>query len=370
MENYSNPTSLSPYGNAEPGPFLSGWMLPDKINDYRTMMNLSNDASGMANQKSRNELNEFALNSGLRGQQRQLTGMQLGSQITDQPLQAQLANTNLQGDVKAAPKLNEAKIWEAMMKLPKEQQDYALGQFHRTSGLLKGITDKEWETADPHALLSMLQKAQIDTSDWMDPKTGQFKKDPQTIKSDLKHIQGLDPEFFKEAHADFRANETNQTHLTMGREHNATSRYVADTLAASRIARNSSTRAAYDANLDAQVHPILTKLNDPEKVDTITPDEWATLETWQAARKEENARQGAIAQGTADKAKKTLESIQPSKPGQTPYKPNTLPPSHGGGGIQAKPKGPPQNPDQKTMDSMKDGDLYYWNGQPYHKGVK
>lgn len=372
MENYQNPTSLSPYGNQQPGPFLSGWMLPDKINDYRTMMNLSNDASGMANQKSRNELNEFNLNSGLRGQERQLKGMTLGSQIQDQPMQAKLASTNLAGDLSAAPHLNESKIWAALMKLPREQQDYALEQFHKTSGLLKGFTDKDFESADPQALLSYLKKGNIDTSDWMDPVTGQLKKDPNTIRAELKHIQGLDPEFFKISHEDFRANQANQTHKDIGAAHNATSIEVAKIIAESRKARGSTTAAAYRAALREKAHPILMRMNEPDfdpDNPNFTPDEAATLQEYLNEVRDATYQEGAKAQGKTDTVKGALGAIQPSKPGQKPYQPKSVPAPINKPGLQTQPQnGPPKNPDKKKMDSMKEGDPYYWDGVLYHKG--
>jgi len=189
--NYSNPEGMYPlqtgvqgeaFGSGTvPGSILAGMLLPERMQDYRTSRDLSQQASGLANQQSQAQLQDYLAGGDLRQMQRM---QQLGTAESAFKLQSdqhKLATMNLQGDIGAAGKQNELKVAQALHALPAEQRANTMNQMLSATALLQGIP----EGSNPNLVLQYLHKNGVNTEGWN--------------PSYVQHLRTLDPTKLKQA---------------------------------------------------------------------------------------------------------------------------------------------------------------------------
>lgn len=305
--NYNNPGSLNPYGTFEPQGILSGAMFPDKVRDYRTMTDLSNQASRLSNEKLAAELEEYKLGGDLRQLERMRNMGVARNEIALQPDQHRLNTMNLMGDLEAGKYQNEYKVWEAQQKLPQAQRAQNIQRIMDTATMLKTLPPE----APLENKLQILQSRGIDVSRWQG-------RNPQQIAQELEYLQNLDPEVFKHLQAmemeTFKQTQTTGRHLEELEARKDVSRITSGRTSAA------GQKVQRDNDMDAEAERIFEKYFAGEP---LTPREQAKLTVWQARTRDPYAQAGARAQGEGDSVQQAIGAIRPNQ--QTPP-PKTMPP--------------------------------------------
>lgn len=308
--NYNNPGSLNPYGSFEPQGFLSGMMFPDKVRDYRTMTDLSNQAGSLANQRSAAELEDYRLGGDLRQMQRIRDTGALRNEVALQPDQHKLATMNLQGDMDVAQwqQANKVKLYQAVSQLDEQKKAAATADLGRAAAIMRGFRDDNY---NPEIALRLLQQGGVDTSRWAG-------KDPSIVRQELDSIKLFDPAEFKHF-SDMNQAFFNQTQQT-GRhlEELETRRDIAAMTSGRTSAAGQKVQR--DNEMDAEAERILEKYYSGKE---LSPAEKAKLSVWQTRTRDPFFAQGAKAQGEGDAVQQALGALRPSQ--NTPP-PKTLPP--------------------------------------------
>lgn len=195
--NYQNPEASYPLQTVDarspalgagtvPGSFLAGTMLPQRMQDYRDNLDISQTSGRLANQRTGAELQDYLANSGNRQLERIQHAGDLTSQIGLQPDQHLQKTQNLKADIEAGRYQNEVKVWSATQALPEAQREQTMKHLEQTSTILRGLP----ENVDPTMQLQILKKFGQDTSHW----DGQ---DPSLVSHQLQAIRGMNPDVFK-----------------------------------------------------------------------------------------------------------------------------------------------------------------------------
>lgn len=183
---YNNPTAMDTRGSYEPQGILAGWHRADRQRDFETSRDILQNSGMLANLKSRNELLEYNQNAGLRDLQRTATMGDLTTQIATAPFRRGTSMEDAQGDFLASKGNNASKVWNAIKKLPREQQAEQLSQTKKVSMFLRGAP----EGADLSQFLDLMEQSGVDVSRWR-------RKNSAEINRELNILRNVDPEEFK-----------------------------------------------------------------------------------------------------------------------------------------------------------------------------
>lgn len=325
--NYNNPEGMYPLQTGDrgspalgagttPGSFLAGWNLPDRMKDYSTARDLSNQSTMLANQHISLENMDFQDAGGSRRSGYDLLEGQNRNKINNLTGEGLLSSQDLKG------------------KLGRQGEEIA-------TALQKA--KNEHSTSDYASHLDKLQFHGTVLSGYKNPETGEWIGDKNQIAADVKTKYGFDvnpnymdgivsalPEVRKQAAA-FRQQQMMETeHSKRQAASDASAERRAQMLANARIAALRGTSAAHMKELDDAAQEILSR--DP---DTWDEDDYAKITVWQVARNEANAKAGAQAKGATDRVKGIIGGLT-NKPDAAPFEPNTLPPSYGNKKTPAK----------------------------------
>lgn len=117
VENYNNPNGMDPRGNWEPQNFLAGWNYTDRLNDYKTSRDISNNAGLLANQSVQQKNDDFASNSGVRDMTRVTQMQTMGNQLELAPVQhrAAMGDASTAANIATNPEIQSNKANTAVI---------------------------------------------------------------------------------------------------------------------------------------------------------------------------------------------------------------------------------------------------------------
>lgn len=169
--NYQNPNGMDPRGSWEPSNFLAGWNYTDRLNDYKNVRNITNQAGILANQSQAMQNQDFQANAPVRDIQRQSTLQTVGNQMQLAPLQQQTAMSNATVDANVAQNTMGVRASNAILdqtnKLSATKQQSVIQDNLAISKLVKGYGADP--NSDPNIVWPMVKqqakKMGIDLSD-------------------------------------------------------------------------------------------------------------------------------------------------------------------------------------------------------------
>lgn len=287
--NYMNPESFYPlqtgapgeaFGSGTvPGSILAGMMLPERMQDYRNIRDVSLQSGRLANMQGLAQHQDYLAAGPSRQSGYDVTTGANRNALALQPRALDIATARQEGEYRRAPIEENNKFKQALDALPASQRVQVLEQLGAASTVLKRYPKNQQGKFDRPDLISQ-----------------ELERQGMTISPNhIESVSNMDPKEIEAAHA-MALEQFKQTQQT-GRqlEMNET------TLEAARIGAGKGTaagaRVQRDINLDRDVEPILEKIAKGEE---ITPGEWAKYQIWAARVNEATARAGASARGQAE----------------------------------------------------------------------
>lgn len=191
--NYVNPSAGgTPYGDWKPQGFLSGWQYADKMKDYRTTKDLSDESSFLANEMTRMTNEDYGRGADLRSVQREILKQRGGHELNRIPTEEGIKG--MQADEQYSslynPRGKEARIEKTILdsinSLDKTKRDAAVSNSAAASTLLQSMS----LDGDPNLIIQELGKRGVVTSGLHDPN-------PEVVRQKLFKLQRSDPERLK-----------------------------------------------------------------------------------------------------------------------------------------------------------------------------
>lgn len=357
--NYVNPNGMDPRGEWTPQHFMAGWNYQDRLNDYNTARDLSNESSRLANMNLQAQNEDFAAAAPFRAAERADKMRVFQNQAELNPYMQQTAMSNARVDANVATNSEGIRAATLMAQLTNALDDAkrkkAIDDTMTLSRLTKGYSGTQ---ADPQVAWPMiLQQANrmgVDTKDFKSLDAAQamqfftvmddtwFKEQSanirQTAKGKMDYVQAE----MEQNHADYRAG------LQSGKQ---------------------SASGQKEANLQAWTDKFVTlrekdllHRQNPNKNPPLSAREQAEMEAAQIRVRDAFYQQGAAIQKEAAGTSNSLGILS----GEEPSVPTTAPAKSA---AQTRPKdGKQWNVDNgDDYDSIPSGTTYMMDGQLWNK---
>lgn len=313
--NYSNPESMYPLQTTNPNSgtdgagtvpasFMAGMLLPERMQDYRTARDLSNQSSLLQNQHLAATNEDYNLAGPSRMSTYNLTTGENQGKLGLLPQQNELARMNLGSDIKRQPTEAQDKLHKALNSLNTTDRQEYIDKLVHAGTILQTYRNQEgngW-AGDPHLISNdMKQKYNVD----IDPAH------MEGVISMLPDIRKAQAEFrlkqYEETQHSGRQSEINATNLEIARQRNE---YL----------RNGNAKFKAEQELEAKAREILKKHYSGKQ---LTPDDRSDLTLWQTNKAERYYAGGAHAAGSMAETSGLMDIIN----GRSPTPPGNLPPS-------------------------------------------
>lgn len=299
--NYVNPSANGlPYGDWKPEGFLAGWQYADKLKDYHTTKDLSNEASFLTNEMSRMRNEDYGREADLRSVQREILKQRGGHELNRIPTEEGIKG--MQADEQYSslfdPEGRRARVQTNIVKsiygLDETKRKHVLGNTLSTVELLQGQT----LTGDPNLILQSLQKSGADIDGLYDP-------DPEVVREKLRILQDQKPEKLKSAY---------DRMLQGDKDAESYKRLLKEIESDKEIARINSFRSAGSASAEKE-----KRLREYEQAyikimskpaSQRTAEEQAQLDYIEMVSKSYQAQQEAIAEREVTSPGRTIDSIE------------------------------------------------------------
>jgi hypothetical protein len=306
--NYVNPNSGgTPYGDWKPQGPLAGWQYADKMKDYRTTKDLSDEASFLANEMTGMQNTEFLKGEGLRDVERAIKYQRGGHELNRIPSEEGVKGMQAdeQYSVMASPKGRKARIEGEVAK-----SIYGLGEARRkntisntlsASAILQGIP----LDSDPNLIVQQLEKSGVDVSGLSGPDT-------ETTRQKLHKLRSLDPELLKSEYARILQADKDKSEMDLL---NAEWKYRKELEAIKERSEKKTASSMKEDRLlryEQEYERIMSK-----PVGERTAQEQAKLQFIESMIREYQAQQGAIAEREVTTPSRTLRDIE-GKPSAAP----------------------------------------------------
>lgn len=306
--NYNSPNGMYPLQTTDnnspafgagtvPGSFMAGMMLPERMQDYRTARDLSNQSSLLQNQHLAAANEDYNLASPSRVSGYNLLTNQNQSNIGLLPEQTRLAHIGLEGQLEQAPMKNKTDYQKVLNSLPTENRREFGAKLEHIGTVSQMFKDKngDWIGGDK-ALPQIATEISRMTGEAIDPSH------LNGVSQMLPDIRKYNAEMNKQAAMDSAHMEREKVlaDATIRRAEIMASRGFASD-------RNNAERQRQDA----EVLPILEKLAREED---LTPAEWAKFKVYQIRTNEATAKAGANALGGAQTGTGALDILSGKQP--------------------------------------------------------
>lgn len=300
----SNPGN-NPYGDWKPEGFLAGWQYADKMKDYRTTKDLSDESSFLANEMSRMQNRDFSDLSNLNEVQRQVLRQRAGHELNRLPTEEGIKGMQAgeQYSTMADPRGREARVEKGVLdsiySLDTTRRKAAMDNTAAASTILQSMPID----ADPNLVIQQLSKSGVDVSGLYDP-------DPESMRYKLHLLRSIDPSLLKSEYERRKQTDVDTAAMARLKEQLASQERVAGMKSQEQTAAE-----AKEAALKQQGEIYVRERSK------VVGREQAELELAQMRLRDPYFQQGAAGQREITTPQATLESFK----GNQTNIPNTAP---------------------------------------------